>query len=38
MRRVRQVGERWLPGDKLGALFSAEGWPVINAAQEVEAR
>jgi hypothetical protein len=37
-RRVRQIGERWLLGDELGALFSAEGWPVINAAQEVEAR
>jgi hypothetical protein len=25
-RRVRQIGERWLLGDKLGALFSAERW------------
>jgi len=33
-RRVRQIGERW----QLGALFSTERWPVINAAQEVETR
>ena len=36
--RVRQIGERRLLGDKPGTLFSAEGWPVIHAAQEVEAR
>ena len=33
--RVWQIGERGLLGDKPGALFSAEGWPVIHAAQEL---
>jgi hypothetical protein len=33
-RRIRQIGERRVLGDKLGALFSAEGWPVIHAAQK----